>query len=202
MPTIARSPVSFELFILSIIYTTLQPNYLSRLGLKISLLLLAVTISACSNISGSMAQRSKQLSSGLQTAYAVAPNTANRLSPMIIQSSEQHDVSPVLLAAVIRQESNYKSSARSPTGAIGLTQIIPSHWRQACPGNLYNENININCGAYVLASYYKSAGSWPKALAYYNVGPTGYKRSFWTRQKAKKYAKSVQRHEQALKKAL
>jgi soluble lytic murein transglycosylase-like protein len=121
---------------------------------------------------------------------------------MIIQSAERYEVSPTLLAALIRQESNYNSSARSPTGAVGLTQIISSHWRQSCPGNLYDENVNINCGAYVLATYYKSAGSWSKAVAYYNVGPTGYERSFWTRHKAKKYARSVKHHEKILKKAL
>ena len=48
---------------------------------------------------------------------------------------------------LIRQESNYNSSARSPTGAIGLTQMVSTHWRQSCPGNLYDENTNINCGA-------------------------------------------------------
>ncbi|MCT2528801.1 lytic transglycosylase domain-containing protein, partial [Acinetobacter baumannii] len=39
-------------------------------------------------------------------------------------------------------------------------------------------------------------------LAYYNVGPTGYERSFWTRHKAKKYARSVKRHQKTLKSAL
>jgi soluble lytic murein transglycosylase-like protein len=58
-------------------------------------------------------QTSNQLSSGLQNAYSVAPNTANRLSPMIVQSAERYDVSPTLLAALIRQESNYNSSALS-----------------------------------------------------------------------------------------
>ena len=121
---------------------------------------------------------------------------------MIIQSAERYDVSPTLLAALIRQESNYNSAARSRTGAIGLTQIISSHWRQSCPGDLYDENVNINCGAHVLSTYYRSAGSWSKAVAYYNVGPTGYQRSFWTRHKGKKYARSVKNHEKTLKKAL
>ena len=169
---------------------------------KITLMFAAISLSGCSNLSGSFANRSNQLSAGIQTAYSVSPNTANRLSPMIVRSAEQNDVSPLLLAAVIRQESNYNSVARSPTGAVGLTQIIPSHWRQSCPGNLYDESVNINCGAHVLASYYKSAGSWSKAVAYYNVGPTGYERSFWTRHKGKKYARSVKRHEKTLKKAL
>ena len=159
-------------------------------------------MTACSSLSGSFANRSTQLSSGLQNAYSVSPNTANRLSPMIVQNAERYDVSPTLLAALIRQESNYNSSARSPTGAIGLTQIVSTHWRQSCPGNLYDENTNINCGAYILSTYYKSAGSWPKAVAYYNVGPSGYERSFWTRHKGKKYARSVKRHEKILKKAL
>lgn len=175
---------------------------LKKLILQISLIVIAINMTACSSLSGSFANRSSQLSSGLKNAYSVSPNTANRLSPMIIQSAERYEVSPTLLAALIRQESNYNSSARSPTGAIGLTQIISSHWRQSCPGNLYDENVNINCGAYVLATYYKSAGSWSKAVAYYNVGPTGYERSFWTRHKAKKYARSVKHHEKILKKAL
>ncbi len=175
---------------------------LSSVFLKISLVVIAISMSACSSLSGSFAHRSTQLSSGLQTAYSVSPNTANRISPIIVQSADRYDVSPTLLAALIRQESNYNSSARSPTGAVGLTQIIPSHWHQSCPGNLYDETVNVNCGAFVLASYYKSAGSWSKAVAYYNVGPTGYKRSFWTRHKAKKYARSVKRHEKTLKKAL
>lgn len=164
--------------------------------------MIAISMTACSTLSGSFANRSTQLSSGLQKAYSVSPNTANRLSPMIVQNAERYDVSPTLLAALIRQESNYNSSARSPTGAIGLTQIVSTHWRQSCPGNLYDENTNINCGAYILSTYYKSAGSWSKAVAYYNVGPSGYERSFWTRHKGKKYARSVKRHEKTLKKAL
>lgn len=177
-------------------------NTLGSIFLKLSLVVIAVSLSACSSLSGSFANRSNQLSSGLQNAYSVSPNTANRLSPMIIQSAERYDVSPTLLAALIRQESNYNSAARSPTGAIGLTQIISSHWRQSCPGDLYDENVNINCGAHVLSTYYRSAGSWSKAVAYYNVGPTGYQRSFWTRHKGKKYARSVKHHEKTLKKAL
>ena len=170
--------------------------------LKITLIMLIVSVTACSSLSGSFTQRSSKLSSGLQRAYAVSPTTANRLSPMIVQSADRYDVPPLLLAAMIRQESNYQSAARSPTGAIGLTQIISSYWQRSCPGNLYDENINIHCGAYILANYYQSAGSWKKAVAYYNVGPSGYERSFWTRHKAKKYARSVKRHEKELKKAL
>ncbi|MGL4586612.1 MAG: lytic transglycosylase domain-containing protein [Acinetobacter ursingii] len=152
--------------------------------------------------SGSLEKRSNKLSSGLQKAYAVSPSTANRLSPMIIQSADRYEVPPLLIAATIRQESNYNSYARSSGGAVGLAQIIPSYWRQACPGNLADEYTNIQCSAYILGHYNEMAGSWFKASAYYNVGPTGYKSNFWTRHKAKKYARSVKRFEKSLKKEL
>jgi hypothetical protein len=81
-------------------------NKFNGMILKISLIMIAISMTACSSLSGSFANRSNQLSSGLQNAYSVAPNTANRLSPMIVQSAERYDVSPTLLAALIRQESN------------------------------------------------------------------------------------------------
>ncbi|WP_373869206.1 lytic transglycosylase domain-containing protein [Acinetobacter ursingii] len=152
--------------------------------------------------SGSLEKRSNKLSSGLQKAYAVSPSTANRLSPMIIQSADRYEVPPLLIAATIRQESNYNSYARSSGGAVGLAQIIPSYWRQACPGNLADEYNNIQCSAYILGHYNEMAGSWFKASAYYNVGTTGYKSSVWTRHKAKKYARAVKCFEKSLKKEL
>ncbi|MCU4415489.1 transglycosylase SLT domain-containing protein [Acinetobacter sp. WU_MDCI_Axc73] len=175
---------------------------LSKLFLVSSLGLFFTGCTTLGPHSGTLAQRSSKLSNGLQKAYAVSPSTANRLSPMIIQSADRYEVPPLLIAATIRQESNYNSYARSSGGAVGLAQIIPSYWRQTCPGNLADEYTNIQCSAYILGHYNEMAGSWFKASAYYNVGPTGYKSSFWTRHKAKKYARSVRRFEKSLKKEL
>ncbi|WP_324647501.1 lytic transglycosylase domain-containing protein [Acinetobacter sp. MD2] len=170
-----------------------------------SLIALTATFVGCTTLgpnNGSVASRSVKLSSGLQTAYRVSPTKAMQLSPMIIQSADQYQVPPLLLAALIRQESNYNPAAQSGTGAIGLTQVIPSYWQTQCGGNLFDEAANIRCGAYILNRYHASAGSWFKATAYYNVGPTGYESSFWTRHKAKKYARQVKQHEKDLKAAL
>ncbi|MHA3053568.1 lytic transglycosylase domain-containing protein [Acinetobacter sp. ANC 4640] len=152
--------------------------------------------------SGSVASRSLRLSSGLQKAYTVSPSKAQRLSPMIIQSADQYQVPPLLVAALIKQESNYNSAAHSTTGAVGLTQIIPSYWQEKCVGDLHSEATNIQCSAYILNHYHELSGSWFKATAYYNVGPVGYKSSFWTRHKAKKYARQVRRYENDLKATL
>ena len=121
---------------------------------------------------------------------------------MIVQNADKYNVDPLLLAAIIRQESSYKNYAISPAGAVGLTQIIPRYWQQTCSGDLIEENNNINCGTYILAKYNQSAGSWKKALAYYNVGPTGYESSWKMKRQGKKYAHQVQQHQKTLKNAL
>lgn len=165
--------------------------------------IIALAFTGCSSLgSGSIAKRSAKLSTGIQKAYAIDPNTASRVSPLIIQSADKYNVDPLLLAAMIRQESNYKNYAISPAGAIGLTQVIPRYWQQVCSGDLSKENNNINCGTYILASYNNKAGSWPKALAYYNVGPAGYNSNHKMKKKGKKYANQVQQHQKNLKNAL
>ncbi|MFW2071834.1 lytic transglycosylase domain-containing protein [Acinetobacter gerneri] len=166
-------------------------------------IILTIAFSGCSSLGGgSVQKRAAKLSSGIQKAYSVDPTTANRISPMIVQSADKYSVDPLLISAIIRQESSYRNYAVSPAGAIGLTQVMPSYWQQTCPGDLFDENININCGTYIIASYNRSAGSWKKALAYYNVGPTNYNNSWKMRHLGKKYAKQVKSHEKDLKHAL
>ena len=162
-----------------------------------------VILTGCSALGGgSIAKRSIKLSNGIQNAYAVESNTANRVAPIIIQAAEKYDLNPLMLAAMIQQESSYRNYVISPAGAIGLTQIMPNYWQQICPGDLFEEATNINCGSFILAKYNQSAGSWKKALAYYNVGPTGYKSSWKMKRQGKKYAKQVKQHEEKLKKVL
>lgn len=169
----------------------------------LSILSLTFIISACSSLGGgSLQKRAAKLSLGIQKAYSVSPDTANRVSPIIVQSADKYAVDPLLIAATIRQESSYRSTVTSSAGAVGLTQVIPRYWQQSCPGDLFDENININCGSYVLAKYNQSAGSWKKALAYYNVGPTNYETNRKMKKQGKKYAKQVKAHEKALKSAL
>ena len=179
-------------------------SFSANLTCKIILFsMLTLILSACSSLGGGPIQkRANKLSTGIQQAYKVSPDTANRVSPLIIQNAEKYDVDPLLIAATIRQESSYRSNVTSSAGAVGLTQVIPRYWQQSCPGNLYDESLNIQCGTYILAKYKHSAGSWKKALAYYNVGPSNYQNSWKMRRQGKKYAKQVKQHEKALKQAL
>ncbi len=163
----------------------------------------AIAISGCSPLGGgSVAKRSAKLSNGIQRAYSVDSATANRISPLIVQSAQRYDLDPLLLAALIRQESSYRTYVTSPAGAVGLTQIIPRYWQNSCPGDLFDESINIQCGSYILAQYKNKAGEMPKALAYYNVGPTGYNVDRAMKKQGKHYAKQVKQHQKSLKSAL
>ena len=173
---------------------------MNMIRISVLLALSVITLGCQSIYRGSPEQRAQRLSQGIQKTYQVAAPTANRIAPLIIQSSERYDVSPSLMAALIRQESNYRSQAKSSAGAVGLTQVIPRYWQQKCAGDLYIEHINVACGTFVLAHYQRLTGSEKKALAYYNVGPSGYENNRKMRKQGKKYAKQVRAHEKALKK--
>lgn len=190
--------------ILHLITESLSATPQSFKSMKTLLLACAVlALSGCTSLGmGSLEKRSAKLAQGIQKAYSVDSNTANRVAPLIIQSATQNDVDPLLMAAVIRQESSYRNYVVSSAGAVGLTQVIPRYWQQTCPGDLFQENININCGSFILAKYNQSAGSWKKALAYYNVGPTGYNTNRKMKKQGKRYAKQVKQHEKNLKSKL
>lgn len=170
---------------------------------SIALVSSIILFAGCSSLGGgSVEKRAAKLSAGIQRTYKVQSSTADRVSPMIVKSADQYAVDPLLIAAVIRQESSYRNYAVSSAGAVGLTQIMPRYWQQSCPGDLFDETINVNCGAYILAKYNQSAGSWKKALAYYNVGPTNYNTNRKMKKQGKKYAKQVKQHEKDLKSSL
>ena len=179
-------------------------SLLSAHSLKFSTVIISLTlISGCSSLGGgSVEKRAVKLSSGIQKAYSVNPETANRVSPYIVQTADQYNLDPLLLAAVIRQESTFRPYVSSPAGAVGLTQVMPRYWQATCPGDLYDELTNINCGSFILTKYKNAAGSIPKALAYYNVGPTAYNTNRKMKKQGKRYAKQVKQHRNNLKSAL
>lgn len=172
-------------------------------SLKIyTLAVLSFAIVGCTSLKGSFEERSVQLSQGIQRAYQVAPNTAQQVAPLIIQNSERYNLPPLTLAAMIQQESSYRPNVSSNAGAVGLMQIMPKYWQNSCPGNLYEIEINIACGSYILNTYYETTGNLKKALAYYNVGPNGYNNTWRMKHQGKRYAKQVKAKERILKKAL
>lgn len=95
------------------------------------------------------------------------------------QARDNH-LDPALLAAVIYQESEFRSDARSSSGAIGLMQLTPATARGIAvrtggshftTGDLYDPEVNIRYGARYLADLFSEYGAERLALAAYNAGP-------------------------------
>jgi soluble lytic murein transglycosylase len=93
--------------------------------------------------------------------------------------ARNYDLDPALLAAVIYQESKFKPSARSSSGAIGLMQLLPDTAKGIAlhtggsrfrVDDLYDPEINIRYGAWYLRHLLDKYGDERTALAAYNAG--------------------------------
>ena len=99
--------------------------------------------------------------------------------PVVRGHARNYRLEPALLAAVIYEESRFRADARSPSGAIGLMQLMPdtargialrtggSRFRLA---DLYDPEINVRYGAWYLRHLLDKYGDLPTALAAYNAG--------------------------------
>ena len=102
-----------------------------------------------------------------------------RYEQIVRGHARHYDLDPALLAAVIYQESKFKASARSASGAIGLMQLLPSTAEGIAlhtggtdfrVHDLYDPEINIRYGAWYLHHLIEKYGDEETALAAYNAG--------------------------------
>jgi soluble lytic murein transglycosylase-like protein len=100
-----------------------------------------------------------------------------RWSEHLLDAARETGLDPWLIAAVARQESTFNSMARSPAGARGVLQLLPStarlHARKLGLGrrpDLEDPAVNIRLGAQELAWLIRRYGATEPALAAYNAG--------------------------------
>lgn len=94
--------------------------------------------------------------------------------------SEEYGVPQEIIYAVIKSESSFVADAVSYRGAIGLMQIMPSTYEWLCTKTgddpntsfLYDPEINIKYGTYLLSYFYSKFGVWETVYAAYNAGDT------------------------------
>jgi soluble lytic murein transglycosylase len=94
--------------------------------------------------------------------------------------SRQQSLDPFLVAALIRQESEFNTKAVSPSNARGLTQVLPSTARQLSrqlkiprysTRMLFTPDMNLKIGTYYLKALSDQLqGKWEETLASYNAG--------------------------------
>lgn len=105
--------------------------------------------------------------------------------PQIAKAAAKYRVDPLLVKAVIWQESKFDRNARGRAGEIGLMQIMPltaEEWGEAqriqnfSPNHIWEPSQNIEAGAWYLAKCLKRYTNTDNAIVYaladYNAGRT------------------------------
>ena len=99
---------------------------------------------------------------------------SNDIRGLAWQAARRYHVDATLLFAIINQESQWNPSTISHKGAIGLMQIMPETGSAECGLNeeqLFNPQLNLECGARYFTQLFKQFGSVRLALCAYNAGP-------------------------------
>ncbi len=99
----------------------------------------------------------------------------------LYRHGQAYDVDPLLVLGLMRQESVYRQWALSPTGAIGLMQVMPRTGARVAalmgdasysPEILEDPSTNVRYGVWYLSRLLdRFDGSFPLAVASYNGGP-------------------------------
>jgi soluble lytic murein transglycosylase len=93
-----------------------------------------------------------------------------------IQELSNIEVDGMLILSLIRQESAFNTRARSPAGALGLMQVMPTTARRIArirrASELLNPSVNIRVGSKYFSNLMRNYnGDAELALAAYNAGP-------------------------------
>ncbi|MDH4138165.1 MAG: tetratricopeptide repeat protein, partial [Anaerolineae bacterium] len=99
---------------------------------------------------------------------------------LVMAEAQANALDPLLLFALVRQESLFEPYVASWAGARGLTQIVPAtgewiaprlDWPEYHPDDLDKPYVNVKFGAWYLAHQIQDFGNVFAALAAYNAGP-------------------------------
>ena len=118
-----------------------------------------------------------------KTVQLVKDENSLKMRPLpykdiVFKYSDEYDVPPEVIYAVMRVESAFRSDAVSHAGAVGLMQLIEPtfEWLQTKTGEtldasaMYDPDTNIKYGTYLLGWLYGRYGNWKTAWAAYNAG--------------------------------
>ena len=110
-----------------------------------------------------------------RTSPYLGMDWADSVARCILSSCVKYQVDPLLATALFTQESGFNNSAVSSTGAIGISQLMPST-AESLGVNPQSPAENIDGGVKYLSyqlQQFQSAGEWcfTYAIAAYNAGP-------------------------------
>lgn len=99
----------------------------------------------------------------------------SQIKAAIVKYSIEMGVDPAITLSIAKSESGFRQEARSPRGAVGVFQLMPSTARRMGL-NPYTLEGNVKGGIMYYKSMYKMFGSMELALAAYNAGPGNVKK--------------------------
>jgi len=144
----------------------------------------------------------------VERAPDMRPVDRARVAGAIETAHRNHRVDPVLVLAVIRQESHFRANARGPGNSIGLMQVRPfvgadvarrHNIPWAGVKTLLDPAANVQIGACYLGEMLEMFHDPALAIAAYNMGPTRVRRMVARGHIPKPaYLGSVLKHFQAL----
>ncbi len=100
-----------------------------------------------------------------------APAIPHAWRTALITAASTAQISPDLLAALVHQESGWRTGAHSPKGAIGLAQLMPTTARQLGVNPLDPASNLLGGARYLRNMLDRFDGDVALALAAYNAGP-------------------------------
>ena len=109
-------------------------------------------------------------------AYAKEYRISQDLATDIYEAAVTHDITPATAFGLVRAESSFRTTATSPVGATGLTQLMPATARWLKPGTtkaqLKDPDTNLQLGfKYLRQLIEKYDGDEKLALTAFNRGP-------------------------------
>lgn len=106
----------------------------------------------------------------------LSPNELDTITTSILAYSERYGVDPRLVVALIIAESNFKPTAVSRCGAMGLGQLMPGTARGLGVNNAFDPEQNIAGAVRLIKGHLDKFGDLKLALSAYNAGAGAVKR--------------------------
>lgn len=126
------------------------------------------------------AKAKQTLTQHLAQKYRQPLNVVSQAVSAAYVYGEKHAISPLLLLAIMEQESSFRVTARSAYGAVGLMQVVPRFHLEKLKTDdpdkeLASPASNVRVGSAIVAEYLdKERGNLPRALARYSGKATSY----------------------------
>jgi soluble lytic murein transglycosylase-like protein len=123
-------------------------------------------------LAGMAACQAAGIQANMQQERLLSRTTKNNFDFLIRKAARRHGVDPLLIKAVICEESGFNPQCLSRTGARGLMQIMPRTARWYHVRGWTQPEANIDLGTrYLKEQLVSFDNNLPLALAAYNAGP-------------------------------